>query len=97
METAITHDEAEGIQTNSAVADVFMSIHSRTARSLRVIQVNCNQTIPADHPIKLAKGFPDRRFSADVKTGGKTHGRGPRRRKDLMHSLGYVGGEQNSL
>jgi len=42
METAVTHDEAESVQTNSPFADVFMPIHSRTARGFGVIKVNGN-------------------------------------------------------
>ena len=71
METAITHDEAEGIKTNSAFADVFMSIHSRTARSFGIIKVNGDETIPTDHPIEFTKRFSDRRFAADVITRGE--------------------------
>ena len=71
METAITHDEAEGIKTNSAFADVFMSIHSRTARSFGIIKVNGDETIPADHPIEFTESRVQRRFAADVATRGE--------------------------
>ena len=70
-ETAITHDEAERIQANSPFADVFMPIYSRTARSFGVIKVNCNQAIPADHPIEFTQSLSRRRVGADVVTSSE--------------------------
>src|SRR5206468_5467211 len=67
-ETAVTHDEAESVQTNSPFADVFMPVYSRTARSFRVIKVNCNQAIPAYHLIEFTQSLSRRRVASDVVT-----------------------------
>jgi hypothetical protein len=68
METAITHDEAERVETNAPFADVFVPVYSRTARGFGVIKVNGNQTIPADHPIEFTESLSHRRVAADVVT-----------------------------
>ena len=75
IETAVTHDEAESVQTNSPFADVFMPIYSRTARSFRVIKVNCNEAIPADYPIEFTQSLSHRRVGADVVTSSENVGR----------------------
>src|SRR5437762_6179252 len=33
--------------------------------------MQCRETVQPDHPIELAKGFPNRGFVADVVTGGE--------------------------
>jgi len=71
METAVTHDEAESVQTNSPFADVFVPVYSRTARGLGVIKVNGNQATPADHPIEFTVSLSHRRVGADVVTSSE--------------------------
>src|SRR6266699_4371016 len=56
-QTAIPHDEAEGIEFDFAFADVFMSIHSRAARSFGIVDMNRNETIETDYAVELAKCF----------------------------------------
>src|SRR5206468_6612288 len=68
METAITQDEAERVQTNAPFADVFVPVYSRTARGFGVIKVNGNQAIPADHPIEFTESLSHRRVAPDVVT-----------------------------
>ena len=60
MESRASHDEAESIQTDPAFADVVVPIYSRTAACLRIVYVNCDETIPRlrDDPIEFAKCFP---------------------------------------
>src|SRR6266436_52632 len=66
--TAITHDEAERVQTNAPSADVFVPVYSRTARSFGVIKMNGNETILADHPIEFTESHSHRRVAPDVVT-----------------------------
>ena len=68
---AITHDEVERVQTNSAFADVLMSIHSRTTGRFRIVKMNRDKTIPPDHTIEFAKRFSQRRFVTDVVTSSE--------------------------
>src|SRR6266516_6588611 len=70
-EPAIAHDKSESIETDSAFADVFMPIYSRTAGGFGIVEVNRGKTIPPNHPIEFAKALSQRRFVPDVVTGGE--------------------------
>ena len=54
-ETVIAHDEAESSQTDFALADVLMSIHTRAARGFGIIEMNRNETVETDCSMKLGE------------------------------------------
>src|SRR5207247_10222570 len=70
-QTAVAHDEAEGVESDFALADVFMSIHSRAARRFGIVDMNRNETIETDYAVELAKCFSNCCFTANVITGGE--------------------------
>ena len=48
-------DAAEGLYTQKAFTDLLVSVFMGTARILRVVQVQCPQSVQADHPVKLGQ------------------------------------------
>src|SRR5215470_2807642 len=70
METRASHDETENTKADSAFADMFVSIYSRSAGCLRIVDVNRHQTFPRvrDDASELMKCFAYSRFVADVVT-----------------------------
>src|SRR4029077_1087878 len=57
-ETRALHDQAESVQTDPPLANMLVSIYSRTAACLRIVYVNRNKTIGTDDAIEFTKGSP---------------------------------------
>jgi hypothetical protein len=70
-EAAVAHDESKGGEPDFALADMFMSVHARTAGSFGIVQMNCREVSQPDYAMEFAKHFSNRRFASDIVTGRK--------------------------